>query len=108
MLNFVLAFLMLAVLFVLLAAFAVWTIREHIAAKKYRHLIRLHNELKKQPATPAALPTNKVLANRWEVTYKIGNEERTVIVSGKNEGAAVKEAMRQGVDYSSIVNFSKL
>lgn len=94
MIEFVLALGM--VMFVIFGGitFLAWAVREHIAAKKYRHLIKIYNEMPKGDQQRGAY-TNKVGITRWEFTYREGNKRRdeSIVIEAATEGLAAKKFM---------------
>ena len=83
------------VLFLVMPIFVVWVGTQAAQASKYRELLRLAAE---QPAT---------LSTGWEVVYKEGRKQHTVIVQGNTEAEAMKELMKLQVPFDKIVSINK-
>jgi hypothetical protein len=101
-LPFVLAFFMVIFILLIIIAAVAWAIREHLTAKKYRYLIRIHNAM---PQTPAHI--NKV-GPQWRFTYKVKGKVTEIDVPAQTEGEAINKFIGEGRDYANIVKFSKL
>jgi hypothetical protein len=101
-LPFVLAFFMVVGILLTIASFIAWAVREHMTAKKYRYLIRLHN------AMPPAHIVNKVEGPTWRFLYKIKGGTENVDISAKTEGEAIQKFMATKRDYAKVVTFEKL
>ena len=100
MIAFLLALLMMLVIIMGVFGFITWAIREHLTARKYRYLIKLHNEM------PA--PVCNKGGPQWRVTYKEKEKLKTVDVSGNSEGEALKNFSRDhSVGYGNIVSCEK-
>jgi hypothetical protein len=95
-LNFVLAAGMMLIVIASIIGFLVWVAREHLTARKYRNLIRLHDQMKLQ--APAHISN---VGPRWEVAFKDGRKNKVVTVSGDTE----IEAMR---NFTKVHTFSKI
>lgn len=107
MLAFGLVVAMFAVLVVGFGLFMGWVLREHVLANKWRqHLKQRKQDWRRESTidlpTPAAPATS---GPTWEVTYKDGNKTKTILVSGPNEGEALKKLVSENsIGYHSIVS----
>jgi hypothetical protein len=99
-LPFVLAGFMMLFILGGITLFLAWVLREHLTARKYRYLIRLHN------AMPPVC--NKVEGPQWRFLYKIKGKVEEIDIPAKTEGEAIQKFMASGRDYAKVVNFSKL
>lgn len=102
MVAFVLGFLMMLTVVIGVIGFAAWAIREHFHARKYRFLIRLHEELKRQA------PINTVATGpRWEVTFRKGKKRDIEIFEADTEGDLMKLVMK-GHPLETVEKWRKL
>jgi len=102
MLAFVLAFFMILVVLASIISFVVWAIREHLTARKYRHLIRLHEQLKLQ--APAHI---KGSGPQWEVIYK-KRGKRTIEMIGADTEAELMRIVMKTHDIADVEKWRKL
>lgn len=90
------AFCMFVILFLFIPIFAIWVTTQAIQARKYRSL-----QLGAEP------PSNGPAAG-WEVIYKEGRKQHTVLVQGDTEGDAMKELMKMsGVRYDAVLSITR-
>lgn len=90
---------MMVIILIIIIMGIAWAIREHLAAKKYRYLIRLHKQM--GPQTPVY---NKGGGPQWTITYKEKGKLKTITLSGATEGEAIKTFINTNSSgYGSIV-----
>jgi flagellar biosynthesis/type III secretory pathway M-ring protein FliF/YscJ len=100
-LEFALAIGMMLVVISGAWVFGIWVFRQWLHARRYRHLVKLYHLMPKQPIISNVGP-------RWEVNYRDKRAQKTVIIPAETEGEMMRELMKQGIDYTKVVNFRKL
>lgn len=103
-LNFVLAAITVIVVISGILGFLAWAIREHLTARKYRYLIRLHETMAANGAY------NKVASGpSWKISYREKGKVKEVIIPATTEAEALKEFVKtNGIAYGNIVGSVKL
>jgi len=113
MIEFVLALAMMGIVICGALIFIWWVIREHLAAKKLRYLIRLKNMLPPEELRPqhARAHIHKGSGKpRWQINYKVKGKNGTFITEASNEGEAVRLFIQSGngVGFENILEITKL
>lgn len=103
MIEFVLVLFMMAVVIFGGFLFLAWVVRETIAARKYRHLVKL---AKAQAATGAPVICS---GPRWEVSYREKGKIKKEVIEANSEGEALKLFTKSlSVGYGKIENVRKI
>jgi hypothetical protein len=102
MLTFVLASAVFLLMLAFVVGFIVWAVHEHLAARKYRYLIRLHQLIPPAQAYIKGGP-------QWKVTFKEKGKAKTVTITAETEGEALKKFVADNaVGYDKVVEVVKL
>lgn len=104
MLNFVLAAFIVFAVMVGGLSFLAWAIHEHLVARKYRYLIRLHQTMAANGAY------NKVATGpRWKISYREKGKVKSVEIEAATEPEALQQFVKtNNVGYGHIVSSEKL
>lgn len=104
MLNFVIAAIVMFLFVVAVLGFLAWAIHEHLAARRYRYLIRLHHQMLANGAY------NKVATGpRWKISYREKGKVKSVEIEAASEPEALQQFVKtNNVGYGNIVSSEKL
>ena len=83
--------------------FIAWAVREHLAARRYRYLVRLAQQMKLNA------PAHNNVGPQWSITYKEGRKQKTVTIPGATEAEALRDFVKAyAVGYGNVISSVKL